>query len=167
MTRRWLKPLVLLGLLGASGAGAEGERKLYIKTKDTKLLKEPKATATAVGKPVQPGTEVTWKGASPKDKEFHEVEVDPKLKGFVLKGNLSPSKPQDELAGSKGEPISAQAFSSSAAATRALTEAGMKYANAKSVPEAAAELIYAEEHTKQSATPEAVAAKAKQLGGGK
>jgi hypothetical protein len=169
MRRRWLKPLVLLGVLGASGAGAEGERKLYIKTKDTKLLKEPKATAAAVGKPLQPGTEVTWKGASPKDKEFHEVEVDARTKGFVLRGNLSPSKPQSEVLGSSGTPISAQAFASSGAASKALTPAGISYAKKEGpkAEEAAAEIIHVEEHNKAHGTPEAIAAKSKQLGGGK
>ncbi len=169
MKRRWYRPLVVVGLLGAFVAGAEGERKLYIKTKDTKLLKEPKATAGAVGKPLPPGTEVTWKGASEKDKEFHQVEVDAKTKGFVLKGNLSPSKPQMELAGSSGSPMSPQAFASSGAASKALTPAGISYAKKEGpkAEEAAAEIIHVEEHNKAKGTPEAVAAKSKELGGAK
>lgn len=164
MKRRWTRSLVMLAALGALAAGAE-DRKVYIKTKDTKLLKEPKATSATVGKPLAAGTEATWKGASPRDKEFHEVVVDPKTKGFVLKANLSPSKPQMEIATTNGAPMSPQAFASSGAASKALTPAAIKYAEKKHVTNAAAQVIYVEEHNKNEGTPEAIAAKAKEIGG--
>lgn len=155
-------------LLSASGAGAVAVGgKLYIKSKDTKVLKDPKADAKAVTT-LQPGTEVTWKGASAKDKAFHEIDAAGK-KGFVLMSNLSPSQPQMETSEKSGAPMSPQAFASSGAATKALTPAGINYANSEgpNAKEAAAEIIYVEEYNKTKATPEAVAVKAKELGGGK
>ncbi|MDP3238111.1 MAG: hypothetical protein Q8N26_35295 [Myxococcales bacterium] len=158
-------------LLSASGALAVAKGgSLYIKSKDVKLLKDPKAGATAL-KPLDIGTEVKWLGASEKDKAFHEVEAGGK-KGFVLMSNLSPSKPQMEIAGSSGAAMSPQAFASSGAATKALTPAGINYAKGegKDAPkalEAAAEIIHVEEYNKTKGTPEAIAAKSKSLGGGK
>jgi hypothetical protein len=67
---------------------------------------------------------------------------------------------------SDGEPVSAQAFASSGAATKALTAAGVKYASAKG-PEAqaaAAQVIYVEEHTKDAYTFEAVSKHTKAQG---
>jgi hypothetical protein len=169
--KRLYGAIAAVALLSAGGAGAVAKGgSLYIKSKDVKLLKEPKAGAAAV-KPLAIGTEVKWQGASAADKAFHEVEVDGK-KGFVLMSNLSPSKPQTEIAGSSGTPMSPQAFASSGAATKALTPAGINYAKSegKDAPkalEAAAEIIHVEEYNKAKGTPEAIAAKAKSLGGGK
>ncbi|MHB8873964.1 MAG: hypothetical protein ACYC8T_09795 [Myxococcaceae bacterium] len=160
--------LAAIAMLSAGGAwGIAKGGTLYIKSKDTKVLKEPKPGAAAVVT-VQPGTEVIWNGASEKDKQFHEIKVSGK-KGFVLMGNLSPSKPMAEIDASTGKPMSSQAFASSGAATKALTPAGVKYAKEAGVKqtEAAAEIIYAEQLNLAKGTATAVAAKAKDLGGGK
>lgn len=163
-----IRAVAAIALISAGGAWAVAKGgKLYIKSKDTKVLKDPKAGATAVVT-VQPGTEVTWNGASDKDKAFHDVTVNGK-KGFVLMSNLSPSAPATEIDSSTGKPMSAQAFASSGAATKALTPAGVTYAkgNGPSQSDAAAEIIYAEQHNIAKGTPAAIAAKAKELGGGK
>lgn len=163
-----IRALAVVALLSATGAFAVAKGgTLYIKSKDTKVLKEPKAGAAAVST-VQPGTEVIWNGASEKDKQFHEISVGGK-KGFVLMANLSPSKPQQELSQSTGKPMSAQAFASSGAATKALTPAAIKYSQAKegNAKESAAQVIYAEEHSKAKSGPEALAMKSKELGGAK
>lgn len=160
-----IRALAALVLLSAGGAWAVSKGgKLFIKSKDTKVLKEPKAGASAVAT-LQPGKEVVWNGTSEKDKRFHDISVDGK-KGFVLMSNLSPHQPQTEIDASTGKPMSAQAFASSGAATKALTPAGVKYAQASGVKEseAAAEIIYAEEHNKAKGTPAAIAVKAKELG---
>lgn len=162
-----IRAVAAIALMSASGAWAVAVGgKLYIKSKDTKVLKEAKAGSSAVVT-VQPGKEVIWNGADTKDKTFHSITVDGK-KGFVLMSNLSPSAPATEIDSSSGKPMSAQAFASSGAATKALTPAGVSYAkDSPNKAEAAAEIIYAEQHNFAKATPAAVAAKAKELGGGK
>ena len=162
-----MKALAAIALISASGAWAVAKGgTLYIKSKDTKVLKDPKADSKPVVT-LQPGAEVVWNGASEKDKTFHEV-VSGGKKGFVLMTNLSPSKPAQEIDSSNGKPMSAQAFASSGAATTALTPAGVTYAkDSPGKAEAAAEIIYVEQLNFAKGTPAAVAAKAKELGGGK
>jgi hypothetical protein len=155
-------------LLGASGAWAVkvGDN-LYIKAKGVKLLKEAKATGAAIGKELNVGDEVKWKGPDAKDKTFHQVEVGGKS-GFVLMSSLSPNKPSPEIPETGKPPMDAKAFASSGAATKALTPAGVTYAEGNvSKTAAAAEIIYAEQHNIAKGTPAAIATKAKELGGGK
>jgi hypothetical protein len=130
---------VALGAVPAAAVSKGG--KLYIKSKDTAVLAKPDAKSKTVGK-LQPGDEVIWNGAATEDKRFHEIAAtDPKkkkVKGFTLQQNLSPSKPQMEILLSKGgKPIDAKSFASSGAATKALTEAGLKYAKRKGETDAA------------------------------
>ncbi len=136
--------------------------KLYIKSKDTPLMKQPSAKSVALVK-LQPGTEVIWNGASEKDKVWHEVTVDGK-KGFVAMHSLSPHRPQAELDTSTGKPMSAQAFADSGAAGGCRFGASSTvYKSSPSTEAAAAELIYVEELNKAKATPEAISAKNKEL----
>lgn len=164
-----MKALAAIALISASGAWAVAKGgTLYIKSKDTKVLKDPKADSKPVVT-LQPGAEVVWNGASEKDKTFHEVSSGGK-KGFVLMSNLTPNKVATEIDTSTGKPMSAQAFASSGAATKALTPAGVTYAkdgDNVSMSDAAAEIIYVEQHNIAKGTPAAIAAKAKELGGGK
>ncbi|MFO0599643.1 MAG: hypothetical protein U0228_30330 [Myxococcaceae bacterium] len=162
--KRMMQVLAASALLSASVAWAVAKGgPLYIKAKDVQLLKDPKVgSKNVVAVPL--GSEVKWLGPSDKDKSFHEVEFNGK-KGFVLMSNLSPSKPAQEIGGD-GKSMSAQSFANSAAATKGLTSAGVKYAGQDGAA-AAADVVYIEEHTKAKATPTAVAAKAKELGGGK
>lgn len=158
-------------LLSASAAWAvKPGGTLYIKSKGVKLLKDAKAGAAAVGAELKVGAAVIWKGPSDKDKQFHEVEADGK-KGFVLMTNLSPSVPQEEVLDSKGTKQDAQAYASSASASRGLSPGAVKYATAKgSEPtdtQAAVQLIYSEEHNKKNGTDVKLAAKSKELGGAK
>lgn len=157
-------------LLGASGAWAVkvGDN-LYIKAKGVKLLKEAKATGAPIGKELNVGDAVVWKGPDAKDKTFHQVEVGGKS-GFVLMSSLSPNKPSPEIPETGKPPMDAKAFASSGAATKALTPAGVTYAKDGDNPSttaAAAEIIYVEQHNIAKGTPTAIAAKAKELGGGK
>lgn len=165
------RSLLAAALLVSSAAFAVAKGgTLYIKSKDTKVLKDAKASAAAVVT-LQPGEEVKWNGPSEKDKTFHEIEAKGK-KGYVLQANLSPSKPSEELDVSTGKAIPKGAIASNAAATKALSPAGINYAkgsgdDAPKALEAAAEIIYTEEHNKQKGTDAAIAAKSKALGGGK
>ena len=122
--------------------------KLYIKSKDTKVLEKADPKSKPLGT-LQPGDEVTWNGADPANKQFHAIDSG-KLKGFTMQQNLSPSKPQAELlAKDNGAPIDAKAFASSGAATKALNDAALKAADKKQTN---AELV------KGLATAEGVAA---------
>jgi hypothetical protein len=123
--------LFLVGLLAAAmlfGSAAwavkPGEN-LYVKTKDAKLLEKADAKAKVLGM-LKPGEEVKWKGSDAKNKLFHNIEVRGKT-GFTHQQNLSPHRPQLELASDDGKPVDAQAFASSGAATKALSEAALKY----------------------------------------
>lgn len=157
-------PRLLLALLLSTAQGALAVSPggtLYIKSKDAPLLKEPKAKAAKLDT-LQPGTAVTWLGVSEKDKQFHQVQAGAK-KGFVLRSDLTPQKPQAELSGATGQPMSAQAFANSGA-TKGQPSSG-SYAASKGpdVKAAAAELATVEELNEKTATPQAVAEKNKSL----
>jgi hypothetical protein len=160
---RFLLIFLLVTATGALAIAPGG--KLYIKSKDTLLLKEPKAKSSTV-LTLQPGTEVTWVGASEKDNQFHQVEVSGK-KGFVRTVDLSPHKPQLELDSSSGKPVSQPAFASSGGATKGPFGPGSipYYKGSVAGEEAAAALIYLEALNEQKATPQAVSAKSKELHG--
>lgn len=158
-----MNPMRMIGwaavaALGTAGVTLAADRQLFIKTKDTKQLQAANLTAKVV-QTLQPGTEVTWKGADPREKTLHRIVVGGK-EGYVLQSNLTPSKPANEFLTSDGKPVSAQAVASSGAATKALTPAAIKYAEARgpSANEAAIEIIYLEEHNNNEGTPEAIAA---------
>lgn len=157
-------PLLIALVLSAapSALAVSVGGKLYVKTKDTPLLKDPKSSSAKVST-LQPGTEVTWKGASAKDKQFQEVEAAGK-KGFVSTSNLTPHQPQQEIDGSRGKPMSGQAFAASGAATKGpFGPSHAQYQGSAATQEAAAELIYVEELNKAKATPQALEAKNKAL----
>ena len=156
MGRSSLASLLLVLLFSTAALGVAKGGKLYIKSKDTALLKAPKPGAVKVAT-LQPGDEVTWLGPSEKDKTFHLVEVNGK-KGFVLMSNLSPNKP---LVGNDGTPMSRDAFLNSGAHVSCPPQDPRYQSVADN--EAAAELIYLEEFNKAKGTPAALRAKDKEL----
>ncbi|MCC6337796.1 MAG: SH3 domain-containing protein [Myxococcales bacterium] len=165
--RRLLIGLAASALLVASAAYAvkPGEN-LYIKTKDAKLLEKPDAKAKVLGT-LKAGQEVKWKGSDAKNKLFHSIEAGGK-QGFTLQQNLSPNKPQMEIASDDGKPIDPQAFASSGAATKALSDAALTYA--AETPDAATltkGLLTAEGIAKSVPAADAQAYVAKQTGGAK
>jgi hypothetical protein len=68
---------------------------------------------------------------------------------------LSPSKPTTEYATTGGAAISAEAFKSSGAATKGLSQAAITYSNEKGQDKqrTAAQIIYVEENTKLKTDP--------------
>lgn len=132
---------------------------LYIKTKDTPLLKEPKAKSAKVAT-LQPGEAVVWKGPSAKNKDFHEVQAGEK-KGFVMRGDLTPNKPQLELDASSGQPMSPPAFAQSGAANKSPRPS--THGQSPALQSAAAELIYVEALNQAKATPQAIELKSQAL----
>ncbi|MEW5742341.1 MAG: SH3 domain-containing protein [Myxococcota bacterium] len=158
MRRRWLT-VTTVALLVAGAAGAVGKGgSLFIKTKDAKLLEKADPKAKVLGT-MKPGEEVKWEGADPGNKMFHKVIISNGKTGYTLQQNLSPSKPQMEVASDDGKPIDAQAFASSGAATKALSEAALKYNEKKGT----ADLLTL---SKGVITAEGIAAAVAKSGGG-
>src|SRR3954463_11228084 len=89
--------MLLCGLLlaGSAAAGARPGDTLYIKARNTRVLKDPSANA-AVVVILQPGAAVTWQGPDPKDKRWQKV-ASGKDKGVVMTANLTAEKPKAEV----------------------------------------------------------------------
>ncbi len=134
---------------------------LYIKSKDTGLMKQPNDKSAPIAR-LQPGTEVIWAGPSEKDKAWHQVSVNGKT-GFVRRQDLSPHQPQAELDATTGKPMSAQTFAGGGAAKCGFGASASVYKSSPATESAAAELIYVEELNKAKATPAALAAKNQEL----
>lgn len=112
-------------LVSSAALAVKSGDTLYVKTKDAKLLDKPDAKGKTIGT-MKPGDTVTWKEAD-KNKPFHKIEAAGKS-GFTVQQNLTPNQPASEYKTSDGKPIDQVAFASSGAATKALSEAGLKYA---------------------------------------
>ena len=156
--------LLLVLVLSGSALAVEKGGKLYIKSKDTKVRKDPKANAATV-LTLQPGQEVIWNGASVKDKEWHEISVDGK-KGFVQRADLTPHAPMQEIEASTGKPINAQAFAASGYGYTVCSFGASTTARSGGSPaeqETRAELIYLEELNREQGTLAALDAKNREL----
>lgn len=152
-------------LLGVS-AQAEAPKKLFIKTKDAKLLQKPDPKSKVLGT-MAPGTEVDWGGRDQGNPMFHQVTAK-KHTGYTLQQNLSPNAPKMELVSDDGRRIDAQAFASSGAATKALSEAALKYsAEAPNTLELTKGVLTAEGIAQTVKPADAQAYIVKQTGGGK
>jgi hypothetical protein len=114
---------VLVALAAVAGVAKGGT--LYIKGQDVKLLSKPDLKSS--GSKLKAGDPVVWNGPSDKNPQLQDVKAGSK-KGFVIQSALATAKPIDEIPKSDGKPVSAEAFKSSGAATKAMTEAGLKYA---------------------------------------
>ena len=138
-----IKRLVaVLTMCGASLALADTPKgTLYVKARNTRLMASASPTADVVSV-LQPGQQVDWLGADPKDKQWHRVVVG-KQKGLVFQSNLSPKAPQLELVAQNGvRQVDPVAFASSGAAVKLLGEGVISYGNGKGKEygEAAAQL---------------------------
>jgi len=124
MKRFW--PVVLLAFAGAASALTAGDT-VYVRSRDTQVLKRPSPTADTVLK-LQPGDAVVWRGADKDQPKWHRVDVHGQV-GFVWFSNLSTKPPDKELLTTpKGSgKVDAQAFASSGAAGKALTEGAIRY----------------------------------------
>ena len=118
----------VVALWFASAATADAKAKvgdkLYIKAKNTKVMKAPKATASVVAV-AQPGQEVVWRGSVRKAKAWHKVTFDGQ-RGVVYRTTLSTKRPSLEMTKS-GQQVDAVAFASSGAATKALGSGAKTY----------------------------------------
>ncbi len=122
----WLAASSLL-LIGSAALAVKVGEPLYIRAKGTKMMESSAPTAKVVTL-LQAGQQVKWLGADKANKQWHKVDFQGK-QGVVFQSNLSPEKPSSELlAKGGGQEVDPQAFASSGAATKALSEAGVKYA---------------------------------------
>lgn len=129
-------------MVGLCGAALGAERALWVRTPKTQVLAAPKGSAKVKGTlPV--GAEVRWLGAAPGAPGFHRVRCEkPALEGFVLQTSLAtrPLAEETLASGANAEKLKPEAFASSGAATKAVSEGGKRYAQAKNRAEALAQL---------------------------
>ena len=121
---------VLATVLAAGTAWAlnPGDR-VYVRGRDVAVLQSTAANAVTLAK-LQPGDAVVWRGADKKKPTWHHVEASGKS-GFIYFANLSTTAPASELLTSPqgAKKVDAQAFASSGAAGKALTEGAIRYGN--------------------------------------
>jgi len=120
--------LLCLGVGSAAWALTLGDR-VFIRGRDVAVLQSTAPTASTVLK-LQPGDAVVWRGADSKKPTWHRVEAKGKT-GYVYYANLSVTPPAAELLSSPegARKVDAQAFASSGAAGKALTEGAVRYGN--------------------------------------
>ena len=121
-----------LAFAGDASAAKVGD-KLYIKAKNTKMLKQPKATAGVV-MVLQPGQEVTWGGSVRSKKSWHKIAARGR-EGIVYRSTLSTRRPSMEMTKS-GQQVDTMAFASSGAATKALGPGAKTYGEKNNLQEA-------------------------------
>ena len=165
--KTWSGLALAATLVGGAAYAVKPGGTLYIKSKDAKVLDKADFKAKAVST-LQPGAEVTWEGAAEGNKMFHKVKAGG-VEGFTLQQNLTPNKPQMEaLLKDDGKPIDTKAFASSGAATKALSEAALKYAEKKQTPQQVTKGILTAEGVAVTVSKEqAQAFVQRQTGGGK
>jgi hypothetical protein len=121
--------LALLLVAGAAGALAPGAE-LFVRARNTRVQKDSSPTAGVVAV-LQPGQKVVWNGPDPKSKLWHRVTVG-ELSGVVYRSNLSEVAPSREVVGRDGGTAQdSEAFVSSGAGTRALSDGPVAYGEHK------------------------------------
>lgn len=157
--------LLALALPGVAAAVKVGEP-LYVKAKNTRVMQAASPTADTVVI-LQPGEQVTWKGADAKNKQWHQVEAPGGKKGFVFQSNLSATPPNMELVTDHGEKrkVDPKGFVASAAAVKALSPGAVEYGNDKGGDsKKAVEQIQALEALARKVTPADLASHAREAG---
>jgi hypothetical protein len=103
---------------------------LYVKARNTRLMASASPTADAVVI-LQPGQQVKWLGADPKNKQWHRVESGGK-KGVVFQSNLAAQPPNMELITQGGtQKVDPVAFANSGAAVKGLSKGAIGYGKTK------------------------------------
>lgn len=162
-----------LALLWASaGHAIELGGAVFVRTQAPRVLSEAGASARPVKVSLAVGQQLVWLGVD-SSKQFHRVawaELSASQQrdcekagrcGWLHVTALTPRKPADEVLQAGGKPISAAKFASSGAATKALSEAALKYGNTKGVAELSGELITAESIASKVTAPDIAARNAR------
>jgi hypothetical protein len=131
---RLLGALLALGAASPARAAAPAETTLYVKARNTRLMANASATANVLAV-LQPGQEVKWLGADPKNAQWHRVEAGTQ-KGVVFQSNLAKKPPNMELvAQDKGtRQVDPVAFTNSGAAVKGLGQGAIDYGKGKNDP---------------------------------
>ncbi|WP_323382807.1 SH3 domain-containing protein [Myxococcus dinghuensis] len=129
----WVAAMLALAVpSAASVVKVDGE--LYVKAKNTRVMESSLPTANVVTV-LQPGEVVTWKGADPKDKRWHQVNTKSGKRGFVFQSNLSTTAPNMELVvddkSKASRKVNPAGFVASGAAVKALSPGAVEYGNKK------------------------------------
>ncbi|GMU05052.1 SH3 domain-containing protein [Corallococcus caeni] len=132
--KRWTWGILMLvvGVPVTAAWAVKKDEKLYVKARNTRVLKSAVPTADVVAV-LQPGQQVTWKGADPKNAQWHQVTEPGGKPGYVFQTNLSTKPPNMELVAKDGQTrsIDPATFVSSGAAVKALSPGAEKYGNEK------------------------------------
>lgn len=130
---RLLGALLVLGAANPALA-APAETILYVKARNTRLMASASATANVLAV-LQPGQEVKWLGADPKNTQWHRVQSGTQ-KGLVFQSNLAKKPPNLELvAQDKGtRQVDPVAFANSGAAVKGLGQGAINYGKGKNDP---------------------------------
>jgi uncharacterized protein YgiM (DUF1202 family) len=131
---RLLGALLLLGAASPALAAAPAETTLYVKARNTRLMASASATANVLAV-LQPGQEVKWLGADPKNAQWHRVQVGQQA-GLVFQSNLAKKPPNLELVAQdkdvrKVDPV---AFANSGAAVKGMSQDAIEYGKGKNDP---------------------------------
>ncbi len=132
MRKRARRLVAALALCAASTALAAGasDPTLYVKARNTRLMASASPTADVLAI-LQPGQKVTWKGADPKNKQWHQVVVDGKA-GLVFQSNLAKQPPSMELVAKDGtRTTDTRGLVSSGAAIEACADGATQYGQEK------------------------------------
>jgi len=145
----WLVVAAAL-VAGSSLAAITKNSKLYVRTRNTRLMDRPNGKTVAT---LQPGQEVIWLGTVSGQAGWHQVQVG-KKKGALLTANLSTKPPSREILATDGTKTIDQAtFLSSAAATKALAPAAIQYGEQREDMKAAVREVQAMERLSDAVTP--------------
>ena len=153
------------GLAFAQKPAEKPKGTLYVKARNTRLMASASPTANAVAI-LQPGQEVAWLGADPKNKQWHRVEFG-KKKGVVFQSNLSKQPPNLELVAAGASPRKEDpvAFANSGAAVKGLAKGAIDYGEAKGTKfDDASKQLQALEVLAEKITPDQLAAHARGAG---
>ncbi|HEX8699114.1 MAG TPA: SH3 domain-containing protein [Myxococcaceae bacterium] len=164
------KRVALLAVFTASLAFAQKPAEkpkgtLYVKARNTRLMASASPTADAIAI-LQPGQQVDWLGADPKNGQWHQV-VFGKKKGVVFQSNLSKQPPRMELVAQDGstQPKDPVAFANSGAAVKGLAKGAIDYGQAKGTKfDDASKQLQALEVLAETITPDQLAAHARGAG---
>ena len=165
--KRWVAVLAACtaSLALAQKPAEKPKATLYVKARNTRLMASASPTANAVAI-LQPGQEVAWLGADPKNAQWHRVEFGNK-KGVVFQSNLSKKPPNMELVTQGGSTLAKDpvAFANSGAAVKGLAKGAIDYGKAKGTRfDEASKQIQALEVLAEKITPEQLAAHARGAG---
>jgi SH3-like domain-containing protein len=130
---RWLMVTLVLCAAGTAVAVKPGEP-LHVKARNTRLMASAAPTANVVAI-LQPGQKVTWLGADPKSKQWHQVRAEDGKKGVVFQSNLSTKPPNMELIATEGgRQVDPKTFANSGAAVKGLSNGAIQYGKGQKAP---------------------------------